>query len=133
MSALGDMVPAPDEALRRDGWAHEYSGKVRDLWSHPDRPGELLMVASDRVSAFDYVLEPDIPGKGALLTALSRWWFTRFPTSRNHLVADERASSCRPRPPTAPCRPHAQDAPGRVRPRVPDRLGMGGVCRAGHR
>ena len=47
------------------------------------------MVASDRVSAFDHVLEPGIPGKGALLTALSRWWFTRFPEIPNHLVADD--------------------------------------------
>lgn len=86
---LGELVPSPSEALERDGWAHGYSGKVRDLWSHPDRPGELLMVASDRVSAFDHVLEPAIPGKGALLTALSRWWFTRFPDVPNHLVADE--------------------------------------------
>ena len=43
------------------------------------------MVASDRVSAFDHVLEPGIPGKGALLTELSLWWFGQFPDVPNHL------------------------------------------------
>jgi len=71
------------------GWHHAYSGKVRDLYTREDLPGEVLMVASDRVSAFDHVLEPAIPGKGALLTRLSRWWFARFPDVPNHLAADE--------------------------------------------
>ncbi len=55
------------------------SGKVRDLYE-PDTGDEdrLLVVASDRVSAFDHVLEPAIPGKGALLTRLSTWWFARL-------------------------------------------------------
>ena len=44
------------------------------------------MVASDRVSAFDHVLEPGIPGKGELLTTLSRWWFDQLDVP-NHLVA----------------------------------------------
>jgi len=73
------------------GWTHAYSGKVRDLYTRPDLPGEVLMVASDRVSAFDHVLEPAIPGKGALLTRLSRWWFARFAEVPNHLAADESA------------------------------------------
>ena len=73
-----------------DGWEHVYSGKVRDLYRHPDMPGLVLMVASDRVSAFDHVLEPGIPGKGALLTRLSRWWFARLDVP-NHLAADESA------------------------------------------
>ncbi len=71
------------------GWRHDYSGKGRDLYSRPELPGRVLMVASDRVSAFDHVLEPAIPGKGALLTRLSRWWFARFDWLPNHLVADE--------------------------------------------
>ena len=49
------------------------SGKVRDLYDLPD--GRLLMVASDRISAFDVVLPTDIPDKGRLLTGLSRFWF----------------------------------------------------------
>ena len=69
---LGALVPSASEALLRAGWQHTYSGKVRDLWTNTDRPGELLLVASDRLSAFDHVLEPGIPGKGAMLTALSR-------------------------------------------------------------
>ena len=57
------------------GWEHTYSGKVRDLYTSAEHPGVVLMVASDRVSAFDHVLAPGIPGKGALLTELSLWWF----------------------------------------------------------
>jgi len=71
------------------GWTRTYSGKVRDLYERADLPGEVLMVASDRISAFDHVLEPEIPGKGALLTRLSRWWFAQLPDVANHLVADE--------------------------------------------
>ncbi|HRQ00856.1 MAG TPA: phosphoribosylaminoimidazolesuccinocarboxamide synthase, partial [Terrimesophilobacter sp.] len=56
--------------LELPGWSHVYSGKVRDLYepSGADAPeGSILMVASDRVSAFDHVLEPPIPGKGMVL------------------------------------------------------------------
>lgn len=67
------------------GWHHVYSGKVRDLYENPDEPGRMLVVASDRVSAFDHVLEPGIPGKGALLTRLSLWWFAQLDVP-NHLV-----------------------------------------------
>lgn len=68
------------------GWRHLYSGKVRDLYE--PESGELdtlLVVASDRVSAFDHVLEPAILGKGALLTQLSNWWFTQLDVP-NHLL-----------------------------------------------
>ncbi len=67
------------------GWNHSYSGKVRDLYTSEDHPGQVLMVASDRVSAFDHVLEPGIPGKGELLTQLTLWWFTQLDMP-NHLV-----------------------------------------------
>jgi phosphoribosylaminoimidazole-succinocarboxamide synthase len=67
------------------GWHHVYSGKVRDLYENPDQPERMLVVASDRVSAFDHVLEPGIPGKGALLTQLSLWWIARLDVP-NHLV-----------------------------------------------
>ncbi|MFB4349449.1 phosphoribosylaminoimidazolesuccinocarboxamide synthase [Microbacterium sp. CR_7] len=68
------------------GWRHLYSGKVRDLYASAD-PGDrrILVVASDRVSAFDFVLSPGIPQKGALLTRLSRWWFDRLEVP-NHLA-----------------------------------------------
>jgi phosphoribosylaminoimidazole-succinocarboxamide synthase len=83
------------------GWTHVYSGKVRDLYvptaamtdddSWTGDPLELspavLVVASDRVSAFDQVLEPAIPGKGAMLTRLTRWWFAQLPEVPNHLAA----------------------------------------------
>jgi phosphoribosylaminoimidazole-succinocarboxamide synthase len=49
------------------------SGKVRDLYDLPD--GRLLLVASDRISAFDVVLPTEIPDKGRVLTGLSRFWF----------------------------------------------------------
>jgi phosphoribosylaminoimidazole-succinocarboxamide synthase len=50
-------------------------GKVRDIY---DLGEDLLLVASDRLSAFDVVLPTPIPGKGAVLTRLSRFWFARF-------------------------------------------------------
>ena len=60
------------------GWRHVYSGKVRDLYEpvepHP-RGDVVLVVASDRISAYDFVLDTPIPGKGEVLTALSLWWF----------------------------------------------------------
>jgi phosphoribosylaminoimidazole-succinocarboxamide synthase len=68
------------------GWKLEYSGKVRDLYSSPEHPDRVLMVASDRVSAFDHVLSPAIPGKGAVLTRLSLWWFDQLSGMPNHLA-----------------------------------------------
>ncbi len=53
-----------------------HSGKVRDLYAAPD--GLLLMVASDRISAFDFVLPTEIPDKGRILTQLSLWWFEQL-------------------------------------------------------
>jgi phosphoribosylaminoimidazole-succinocarboxamide synthase len=72
------------------GWRHVHSGKVRDLYvpdsadgdptsdAASDGPRRLLMVASDRVSAYDWVLPTLIPDKGAILTALSLWWFDQL-------------------------------------------------------
>jgi phosphoribosylaminoimidazole-succinocarboxamide synthase len=73
------------------GWRHVYSGKVRDLYipeseSNLADSSTLLMVASDRVSAFDHVLEPGIPGKGEMLTKLSSWWFEQLAEFPNHLL-----------------------------------------------
>lgn len=80
------------------GWKHVYSGKVRDLYE-PDTAAlggahplgdVVLVVASDRVSAFDHVLEPGIPGKGKVLTQLSLWWFDQFKDIvGNHVVSTE--------------------------------------------
>ncbi|GAA3918583.1 phosphoribosylaminoimidazole-succinocarboxamide synthase [Microbacterium invictum] len=74
----GPVTDAPDSL---PGWTHVYSGKVRDLYrpADPEAPADrMLVVASDRVSAFDFVLEPAIPDKGTLLTTLSLWWFDQL-------------------------------------------------------
>ena len=80
------------EKLSLDGWTHAYSGKVRDLYVPTGETLEstprVLVVASDRVSAFDHVLEPGIPGKGELLTKLSLWWFDQLGVP-NHLREGE--------------------------------------------
>ena len=55
---------------------HVYSGKVRDLYEAID--GRVLFVASDRISAYDWVLPSQIPDKGRILTAMSMWWFDRL-------------------------------------------------------
>jgi phosphoribosylaminoimidazole-succinocarboxamide synthase len=59
-----------------DGATHVSSGKVRDLYELPD--GRLLMVASDRISAFDFILDTTIPDKGEILTRMSLWWFDQL-------------------------------------------------------
>src|SRR5512132_2351098 len=61
-------------------------GKVRELY---DLGETLLLVASDRISAFDCVLSPGIPDKGKILTQLSNFWFQKFPDVENHLVETE--------------------------------------------
>ena len=76
-------------AVAIPGWKHVYSGKVRDLYEaeDPSLHHLILVVASDRVSAFDHVLEPAIPGKGKHLTTLTNWWFDRLDVP-NHLAPD---------------------------------------------
>jgi phosphoribosylaminoimidazole-succinocarboxamide synthase len=81
---------------------HLGSGKVRELYQLDD--GMLLLVATDRISAFDYVLRTPIPDKGRILTALSLWWFGRLAdVVPNHLTGAPvparfagRAMTCRP-------------------------------------
>jgi phosphoribosylaminoimidazole-succinocarboxamide synthase len=69
-------------------YTHLHSGKVRDLYGTPD--GLLLMVASDRISAFDFVLPTPIPDKGRILTQLSLWWFERLADLvPNHVVSTD--------------------------------------------
>ncbi|WP_221584986.1 phosphoribosylaminoimidazolesuccinocarboxamide synthase [Microbacterium sp. G2-8] len=83
------------DAPQIPGWKHVYSGKVRDLYRPEDGSATMLVVASDRVSAFDHVLEPGIPGKGELLTRLSMWWFDQLAGADggaaipNHLTGEE--------------------------------------------
>ncbi len=62
-------------------------GKVRDIYRVDDA---LILVATDRISAFDCVLSPGISGRGVILTQLSNFWFGRFPDLPNHLIATDR-------------------------------------------
>lgn len=65
-----------------------HSGKVRDLYARDD--GTLLMVASDRVSAYDFILEPGIPDKGQILTRMSLWWFDQLDDLvPNHVISTD--------------------------------------------
>jgi phosphoribosylaminoimidazole-succinocarboxamide synthase len=68
------------------GAKHLHSGKVRDLYELES--GDLLMVASDRQSAFDWILETPIPDKGKVLTAMSLWWFEQLDVP-NHIVSTD--------------------------------------------
>jgi len=68
------------------GFNHIYSGKVRDLYENQNN--ELLVVVSDRISAFDWVLPTEIPDKGKILTALSLWWFEQLSdVVENHIIS----------------------------------------------
>jgi phosphoribosylaminoimidazole-succinocarboxamide synthase len=65
-----------------------HRGKVRDVYALSD--DRLLMVATDRLSAFDVILPDGIPGKGAILTQISNWWFAQTAgIIRNHLLPDQ--------------------------------------------
>ena len=71
-----------------EGWNHLRTGKVRDLYTNDS--GEILLVASDRISAFDWVLPTTIPNKGAILTQLSLFWFELLADIvPNHIISDE--------------------------------------------
>ena len=88
-------------------------GKVRDVYDvselNPGGPGRLLMVATDRISAFDVVLEPGIPQKGAILTQISNFWFHEMRSIvPNHLIATE------PKEFPAELRAHAEALRGRA-------------------
>jgi phosphoribosylaminoimidazole-succinocarboxamide synthase len=79
-----ELPPAPVI----EGAVHLHSGKVRDLYRLDD--GRLLMVASDRISAYDFVLETPIPDKGVLLTRMSLWWFERLADLvPNHVLSSD--------------------------------------------
>jgi phosphoribosylaminoimidazole-succinocarboxamide synthase len=81
---LAGPPPAPQVA----GWDHLRTGKVRDLYTNSS--GEILLVASDRISAFDWVLPTTIPDKGAILTQLSLFWFELLEDIiPNHIITDD--------------------------------------------
>ncbi len=78
-----------DEELdARSGLTHIHSGKVRELYATDT--GHLIMVASDRISAYDFILPTPIPDKGRILTAMTAWWFDQLSDLvDNHLIAVE--------------------------------------------
>lgn len=83
------MSTAADSLAGTPGVRHLGSGKVRELF---EVDGKLLLVASDRISAFDHVLETPIPDKGEVLTRLSLWWFAQLADLvPNHLVSTDPA------------------------------------------
>ena len=70
------------------GWTHLRTGKVRDLYTND--LGNILLVASDRISAYDWVMPTEIPGKGAVLTQLSLFWFDLLEDIiPNHIVSTD--------------------------------------------
>ena len=77
------------------GYVHVYSGKVRDLYAPLDpasgqpRDDLLLFVASDRISAYDVILDTPIPDKGAILTQLTLWWYDQLEGVINHVVSTD--------------------------------------------
>jgi len=86
MSGFG--LAGPPSAPLIAGWNHLRTGKVRDLYTNDS--GQLLMVTSDRISAFDWVLPTSIPTKGAVLTQLSLFWFERLKhIAPNHILSTD--------------------------------------------
>jgi phosphoribosylaminoimidazole-succinocarboxamide synthase len=80
-----------------------HRGKVRDMYAIPGHDDKLLMVATDRISAYDVVMDDPVPGKGRILTQISLFWFDLLADIvDNHLItADVNAYP-------APCQPHAE-------------------------
>ncbi|MER6051355.1 phosphoribosylaminoimidazolesuccinocarboxamide synthase [Streptomyces sp. BHT-5-2] len=72
---MSGFVEKP-EPVQVPGLTHLHTGKVRDLYQNA--AGDLVMVASDRTSAYDWVLPTEIPDKGRVLTRLSLWWFDQL-------------------------------------------------------
>ena len=86
MSGFGLAGPPPAPEIT--GWKHLRTGKVRDLYTNDKK--EILLVASDRISAYDWVMPTAIPGKGAVLTQLSLFWFELLEDIiGNHIVSTD--------------------------------------------
>jgi len=88
--------PKDPPPLALPGYAPVYSGKVRELYAPIDestgvaRQDQLLLVATDRISAFDYILDSEIPDKGKVLTQLSLWWFEQLTDIiPNHVISTQ--------------------------------------------
>jgi len=86
VSGFGTAGPPPAPII--PGWTHLRTGKVRDLYTND--LGNILLVASDRISAFDWVMPTHIPGKGAVLTQLSLFWFDLLADIvPNHIISTD--------------------------------------------
>ena len=86
MSGFGLAGPPPAPEIT--GWVHLRTGKVRDLYTNDKK--EILLVASDRISAYDWVMPTIIPGKGAVLTQLSLFWFDLLEDIiGNHIISTD--------------------------------------------
>ncbi|ADI08836.1 phosphoribosylaminoimidazole-succinocarboxamide synthase [Streptomyces bingchenggensis BCW-1] len=84
---MSGFVEKP-EPVEVPGLVHLHTGKVRDLYRN--EKGDLVMVASDRMSAYDWVLPTEIPDKGRVLTQLSLWWFDQLiDVVPNHVLSTE--------------------------------------------
>jgi phosphoribosylaminoimidazole-succinocarboxamide synthase len=86
VSGFGIAGPPPAPSI--PGWTHLRTGKVRDLYRND--LGNILLVASNRISAYDWVMPTEIPGKGAVLTQLSLFWFDLLEDIiPNHIVSTD--------------------------------------------
>ncbi|TPQ21163.1 phosphoribosylaminoimidazolesuccinocarboxamide synthase [Streptomyces sporangiiformans] len=84
---MSGFVDKP-EPIEVPGLVHLHTGKVRDLYQN--EAGDLVMVASDRISAYDWVLPTEIPDKGRVLTQLSLWWFEQLAdVVPNHVLSTD--------------------------------------------
>jgi phosphoribosylaminoimidazole-succinocarboxamide synthase len=84
---VSGFVEKPDP-VQVPGLLHLHTGKVRDLYRN--ETGDLVMVAGDRVSAYDWVLPTEIPDKGRILTQLSLWWFEQLADLvPNHVISTD--------------------------------------------
>ncbi|ARP71360.1 phosphoribosylaminoimidazolesuccinocarboxamide synthase [Streptomyces pluripotens] len=84
---MSGFVEKP-EPIQVPGLVHLHTGKVRELYQN--EAGDLVMVASDRMSAYDWVLPTEIPDKGRVLTQLSLWWFDQLrDLAANHVISTE--------------------------------------------
>src|SRR5215207_920465 len=102
-------VPLPEVPVTHLGLPHIHSGKVRDIYAVGE--DRLLMVTSDRISAFDVVMAEPIPQKGRVLTAMSAFWFDLFgDVVRGHLISTDVADL----PATTQGAAGANDLVGRV-------------------
>ena len=96
---VGPVLNLPD-APAIEGATHLHSGKVRDLYrlESGEYAGRLLMVASDRITAYDFVLDTTIPDKGEILTRMSLWWFEQLADLvPNHVVSTDVPAAVRGR------------------------------------